>query len=513
MIMMGFPLLSFILGHYDMNFFIFYIFGCGGDNSIKTFNDEPIVQITSHSDGTEFLIGSDIELRAQLSDSNHNTSDLVAIWYADNTMICDWTSPDENGTSYCNILTTEGLSEISVTIRDPLDAVGMDSISVTTKAPEPENTPPTVVINEPIESSEYSDGEIIVFSAITLDEEDAPEILDALWTSSLDGALHSQSPTPDGLLYFETSLSVGVHNITLDVTDSHAATTSKHISLSVLEIEVPDLTCEIITPQQDASYYNGSLVEIEALVTPANDLSMYTYEVISNQDGLLNTGAIDSTGQIYVATSSLSQNTHSITLSIKNSSDLLCESNVDIVINEPLNGKIVFVTSQSYTGDFGGVTGGDTICQNVANNVGLSGTFMAWISGSDYSSSPAARFTPSTIPYILMDGTTIANDWNDLIDGTIQNPINITEEGILTTQHSVFSFTQTDGTPGLFGDITSTCYDDDCHCNNWTNANQNGNPTPGSAVGMISATNDDWTDYSFVNACGPTGMSIYCFQQ
>ena len=170
-----------------MTFFIFYTLACGGDNSIKTFNDEPIVQITSHTDGVELVIGIDQELRAQLSDSNHNTSDLVAIWYANNNMICDWSSPDENGTSYCEITTSEDLSDISVTVRDPLDAVGTDSISVNTKNPESSNTPPTVVLNEPIDGSEYMEGESIVFSAITLDEEDSPEVLDAHWTSSIDG--------------------------------------------------------------------------------------------------------------------------------------------------------------------------------------------------------------------------------------------------------------------------------------------------------------------------------------
>jgi hypothetical protein len=250
-----------------MTFFIFYALGCGGDNSIKTFNDEPIVQITSHNDGAELIIGVEQELRAQVSDSNHNTSDLVAVWYANNNMICDWSAPDENGTTYCEITTSEDLSDISVTVRDPLDAVGTDSISVSTTTPESSNTPPTVVINEPIDGSEYTDGESIVFSAITLDEEDSPEILDARWTSSIDGVFQNHSPTSDGLLSFETSLlSVGLHNITLDVTDSNSATTSINISLSVMEIEVIDLTCQIISPQTGSSYYSGSLVEIEGLV-------------------------------------------------------------------------------------------------------------------------------------------------------------------------------------------------------------------------------------------------------
>ena len=80
----------------------------------------------------------------------------------------------------------------------------------------------------------------------------------------------------------------------------------------------------------------------------------------------------------------------------------------------------------------GGVTGADSVCQARANAAGLSGTFKAWISGGSYSSSPASRFTRSTVlPYVRIDGAVVANDWNDLTDGTIQNPINIDEFGNL----------------------------------------------------------------------------------
>ena len=42
---------------------------------------------------------------------------------------------------------------------------------------------------------------------------------------------------------------------------------------------------------------------------------------------------------------------------------------------------------------------------------------------------PATRFTQSVIPYVRTDGAVVANNWADLTDGTIQNPINVDEFG------------------------------------------------------------------------------------
>ena len=174
--------------------------------------------------------------------------------------------------------------------------------------------------------------------------------------------------------------------------------------------------------------------------------------------------------------------------------------------------KVVFVSSVGHNGKFGGVTGADSFCQGRANAAGLSGTFKAWLSGATNNTSPKWRFSKSDIPYALPDGTVIADDWADLTDGTIQNPINRDEFGNQTSFYSVFSFTRVDGTPGLFGNPDSNCYGADCHCANWTSDQQNGKPNPGSGVGKASAVNDDWTDYSFGNFCGGS-FGVYCFEQ
>jgi len=176
----------------------------------------------------------------------------------------------------------------------------------------------------------------------------------------------------------------------------------------------------------------------------------------------------------------------------------------------PSPSKLVFIGSELVDGNLGGVSGADSLCQDLASAAGHSGSFKAWI--SDDTSSPYARFTRSTLPYELVDGTLIADDWSDLTDGAIDHAINIDEYGAGSISTFAYTFTMTDGRAGLFGSASSSCYGLDCHCSNWSTTRTSGPPYEGSAVAQSSATNGRWTDYSFVNACGGP-YRIYCFEQ
>ena len=93
--------------------------------------------------------------------------------------------------------------------------------------------------------------------------------------------------------------------------------------------------------------------------------------------------------------------------------------------------KIIFLSSQSYTGNLGGLAGADAKCQQLADNAGLSGTYKAWL--SVYGFDPITRIIPSTAPYVRTDGAIIANNFDDLTDGSLehslQHPIMLDEHG------------------------------------------------------------------------------------
>jgi len=69
----------------------------------------------------------------------------------------------------------------------------------------------------------------------------------------------------------------------------------------------------------------------------------------------------------------------------------------------------VFVTSTRQRGDLMGVSGADTICQNLADASPLTqgGTYLAWISDS-LGNSPDTRFNKVSVPYQRVDGTQVA---------------------------------------------------------------------------------------------------------
>jgi hypothetical protein len=157
---------------------------------------------------------------------------------------------------------------------------------------------------------------------------------------------------------------------------------------------------------------------------------------------------------------------------------------------------LVFLSSSLHDPDFGGLSAGDAICQNLATTAGLSGRFKAWL--SDSTGAASSRFVPSSGPYKLINGTTIATNWDDLRDGELLAPINVTETG---------------GDPGgLFGVITGTQPNGSAgvaNCANWTT-------TAAAATGVIGvavSVDEPWTSYAAISCTNEQSFHLYCFQQ
>ena len=108
------------------------------------------------------------------------------------------------------------------------------------------------------------------------------------------------------------------------------------------------------------------------------------------------------------------------------------------------------------------------------------------------------------MPYARVDGVIIANNWADLIDGTLANPINKTETngappvGTATCVASVSVWTNTLQNGTIFNANNS--------CTNWTSTNG------GSHWGYNNATNVNWSSACQGGSCA-WQEPIYCFQQ
>ncbi len=158
----------------------------------------------------------------------------------------------------------------------------------------------------------------------------------------------------------------------------------------------------------------------------------------------------------------------------------------------------VFVSSTTHQGDLGGLAGADSTCQGLAGAAGLSGTYRAWL--SDNSGSPLTRFTQSPVPYVLVNGTQVAYDWSDLVDGTnLDANIDLDENGMA---QSVYVWTATSQTGGLKNPNYT--------CAEWTTNLNDQRAAIGRIDGCCSP--NDWTDATGGSFCNNLHR-LYCFEQ
>jgi hypothetical protein len=175
-----------------------------------------------------------------------------------------------------------------------------------------------------------------------------------------------------------------------------------------------------------------------------------------------------------------------------------------------VTGQLVFATSQRYRGCLlGGVEGADAMCAQHAASAGLPGEFKAWL--SQVGSSAADRLTHSTTPYVLVDGTKVADSWEDLVRFDLLHAIDQDEHGsplhfLDPVEAAVWTYTALDGmaypwTPG--GTMTDNPRWD---CAAWSSIDSWGE------VGFWNETGTFWTASNSAHLCSET-KRLYCFQQ
>ncbi len=172
--------------------------------------------------------------------------------------------------------------------------------------------------------------------------------------------------------------------------------------------------------------------------------------------------------------------------------------------------KHIFVTSNIYNlADYddipnvNGVSGADDICQTSAEEGGLSDNgelYLAWISDGD--TWPEKRLnTDWDGLYVTTNGELIAEGWDDLTDGSIENPIMYTEFGSVATPaelsgDNVWTGTNANGTP--------TQED----CNEWV---ETGSMGIFGTAGHFDETDEKWSHES-KHTC-VFEARLYCVEQ
>jgi Protein of unknown function (DUF1554) len=170
--------------------------------------------------------------------------------------------------------------------------------------------------------------------------------------------------------------------------------------------------------------------------------------------------------------------------------------------------KTIFVTSAVYSGNLGGLAGADSDCQALATAAGLGGTYKAWL--SDGTTTAAARVTHSSGAYVLVDGTVIASNWSVLASGTLQSPIDKTEQngapaaGTASGQACfglacAWTDTNADGT------LAQGSYS----CSNWSSESANDN----AVLGETTSTSPYWSSFATSSGICELTAPLYCVEQ
>ncbi|MBA3545630.1 MAG: DUF1554 domain-containing protein [Nannocystis sp.] len=174
-------------------------------------------------------------------------------------------------------------------------------------------------------------------------------------------------------------------------------------------------------------------------------------------------------------------------------------------------GRIVFISSQVYTGELGGISGADLKCQALAKGFDLerAHTYRAWL--SDGVSEPAATFEHGAMfaatPYVLRNGVKVAASFEDLAQNGPAVGITITDTYEVLVNKNVWTHTTHEG----------EAVPDMHHCDQWTSNSFKAQaivgwniPPEGSPELEAWAEERWWTRY--VEKICKDPQHLYCFE-
>jgi hypothetical protein len=162
-------------------------------------------------------------------------------------------------------------------------------------------------------------------------------------------------------------------------------------------------------------------------------------------------------------------------------------------ILEIVGEKRIFLTDGfSQSGNLGGLSGADAICQSQANANSLGGTWVAWLSTSTVD----ARDRIGNGIFKRLDDVIIAHNKADLLDGTLLAAPRMTASG---------EYTGAWARTGTLGDGTAAI---GSTCNDWT-----------SSAGLVvvgdpdSYNSTDWWTNRTSGNCNELSYRLYCIEQ
>lgn len=355
-------------------------------------NSAPECAITNPADGSSFDGGQEVNFAGWGEDEEDGTLS------GDNLV---WTSDKDGrigiGTSFSTTELSSGTHVITLIATDSEGDTNEDTQRITIYIG---NHPPEADILSPSSNSEYDYGDSIAFEGEGIDDEDGTLTGTSLeWTSSIDGEIGI------GQSFTVSNLSIGVHTITLTVTDEDGETDSDYITI---EVKNTPPTCSITSPEDNESFFVGETVSLVGYAQDEEDstLDESAYVWRSSIDGQIGIGS-----SMTIAT--LSEGTHTITLTVTDTGDDTCTSTITIVIGNEAPAAYITTPESGSTFDMGDTVSFTGYAEDVEDDEdgnSITGDDLVWTSSLDGRIGTGEGFSTTTLSVGLHVITLTATD-------------------------------------------------------------------------------------------------------
>lgn len=308
---------------------------CKQDNAVKEINKAPMAEIYSPDPSEEIKEGVYFLSSGRVWDTDDPFEQLSVTWILDGEPKCPESPPMADGRTECGMSIGQSDAQVSLYVQDPSGESYQASVSVVSLPA----TGPTITIEEPSQNS-YVVGDKLAFIGTVSDGEDVPTALRVWWWSDLDDELDIDLAQDDdgSVVGYYDGLSQGTHVLRLWAEDTSGRANSSEVVINVLPEPAPPLV-GISAPDDESVHDAGIVILFQASIgdeaTPAADLEV---QWSSSLDGVFNTDAATSLGEISFSTSSLSVGSHEITLLVTDGDGMTNSERVGITIVAPDTG-------------------------------------------------------------------------------------------------------------------------------------------------------------------------------